>query len=112
MRITFVIFLPECTLCKIQYVGKAETPFNIQLNKYRKDANSNNPEAIPASVDFKQTGKNFSKHTKFTLIEQIDNTINTNLDTIKLRLERREDFWILKLDTLKLKGLNQEANNV
>ena len=29
----------EGTLCKIQYVGKAETPFNIQLNNHRKDAN-------------------------------------------------------------------------
>ena len=25
----FVIYLMECTLCKIQYVGKVETPFNI-----------------------------------------------------------------------------------
>ena len=29
----------EGTLCKIQYVGKAETPFNIRLNNHRKDAN-------------------------------------------------------------------------
>ena len=30
----------------------------------------------------------------------------------KIRLKRREDFWILKLDTLTSKGLNQELNNV
>ena len=38
----------ECTFCKIQDVGKAETPFNIRLKNHRKDAN--NPKAIPAST--------------------------------------------------------------
>ena len=61
----------ECTLCKIQYVGKAETPFNTILNNHRKDVNGNNPKAIPASIHFKQPGDNFNKHAKFTRIEQI-----------------------------------------
>ena len=108
---SFVIYLIECTLCKIQYVGKAETPFNIQLNNHKKDANSNNTKAIPASIHFKQPGHNFNKHVKFTLIEQINNTINTDIDTIKIRLKRREDFCILKLDTLTLIGLNEELDN-
>ena len=88
-----------CTICKIQYIGKAETPFNIRLNNHRKDANGNNPKAIPASIHFEQPGPNFNKHAKFTLIEQINNTINTDINIIKRRLKRREDFWILKLDT-------------
>ena len=79
----------QCTLCKIQYVGKQEIPFNIRLNNYRKDANGNNRKAIPASIDFKQRGHIFSKHAKFTLIEQINNTINTDLDTIKITLAKR-----------------------
>ena len=33
---SFVIYLMECTLRKIQYVGKAETPFNIRLNNHLK----------------------------------------------------------------------------
>ena len=33
----YVIYLLECTKCKIQYVGKAETEFNIRLNNHRKD---------------------------------------------------------------------------
>ena len=82
----------ECTLCKIQYVGKTETPFNIRLNNHRKDANGNNPKAIPASIHFKQPGHNFNKQTKFTLIEQINNTINTDIDKIKIKLKRREEF--------------------
>ena len=79
----------ECTLCKIQYAGKAKTPFNIQSNIHRKDANDNNPKAIPASIHFKKPGHHFNKHAKFTLIQQINNKINTHIDTIKTRLKIR-----------------------
>ena len=34
---SFVIYLRECYICNIQSVGKSETPFNIRLNKQRKD---------------------------------------------------------------------------
>ena len=49
----YVIYLMECILCKIQYVGKFETPFNLTLNNHRKDVN--NPTAIPACNHFKKT---------------------------------------------------------
>ena len=32
----YVIYLLECILCKMQYVGKAETAFNLRLNSHRK----------------------------------------------------------------------------
>ena len=105
-KCSFMIYLMECTLCKIQYVGKAEKPFNIRLNKHRKDANSNNPKAIPVSIHFKQAGHNFSKQATLTLTEQLNNTINTDIDTIKIRLKRGEDFSMLKPDALTPKGLN------
>ena len=101
----------ECNLCKIQYVGKAETPFNVRLNNHQKDANGNSPKAIPASIHFKQPGHNFNKHAKFTLIEQINSTINTDIDTKKTGLKRRENFWILKLDILTSRELNPELSN-
>ena len=50
----------ECTLRKIQYVGKAETPFNIRLNNHRSDANGNNLKAIPASIHVKQPCHNLT----------------------------------------------------
>ena len=52
------------------------------------------------------------KHVKFTLIEQLTEISNVSKDTLRLRLKRREDFWIIKLETLAPKGLNQELNNV
>ena len=35
---SLVIYLKECILCNKQYVGKAETNFNVRLNNHRKDA--------------------------------------------------------------------------
>ena len=106
----YVIYLMECILCKIQHVGKSETPFNLRLNNHRKDVN--NPKAIPACNHFKMHGHNFMKHVKFTLIEQLTEISNINKDTLKLWLKRREDFWVIKLETLTPKGLNQELSNV
>ena len=33
----YVIYLLECIMCKIRYVGKSETSFNIRLNNHSKD---------------------------------------------------------------------------
>ena len=59
----------ECTKCKIQYVGKAESEFNIRLSNHRKDVWK--PDAIPASRHFSGKNHNFNTHAKFILIEQI-----------------------------------------
>ena len=109
---SFVIYPMECTFHKIQYVEKSEIPFNIRLNKHRKDGNDNNPKAILASIPCKQFCHNLNKHARFSLTEQINNIINSDIDTIKIRLIRRQDFWILRLDTLTLEGLNHELHNV
>ena len=98
----------ECALCKIQYVGKAETAFNIRLNNHRKDVN--NPKSIPADFHFRKTGHSFNLHAKFTLIKQLSNIQTTDKETLKFRLKCREDFWIQKFETLTPKMLNQEPN--
>ena len=69
----------ECNLCKIQYVGKEEAPFNIRINNHRKYANGSNSKAISAFIHFKQSGHNFSKRAKFILIEQINNKIDIDI---------------------------------
>ena len=50
----YVIYFLRCTKYKIQYVGKAETEFNIRLNNHQKDVWK--PHAILASRIF--LGKN------------------------------------------------------
>ena len=45
-------------------------------------------------------------------MEQLTEISHVSKDTLRLRLKRREDFWIIKLETLAPKGVNQELNNV
>ena len=95
-------------MCKIQYVGKSETSFNIRLSNHRKDIKKLN--AIEVSKHLNSIEHSFSKHGKFIIFEQLRN-INTNTtETPKLRLKERENFWIKKLKTLTPQGLNQELN--
>ena len=71
----------ECILCKIQYVGKSETPFNLRLNNHRKDVY--NPKAIPVCNHFKIHGHN----AKFTLIKQLTEISNVSKDILRLWLK-------------------------
>ena len=79
-----------------------ETPSNLKLNNHR---------TIPACNNFRIHGHNFMKHAKLTLIEKLTEISNVSKDTVRLRQKRQEDFWIIKLETLAPKGLNQELNN-
>ena len=102
----YVIYLPECTMCKIQYVGISETLFNIRLNNHRKDIKKQN--ATEAFKNFNNNEHAFSEHGKFIRIEQLRNINTTPTETLKLRLKERGNFWIKKLKTLTPYGLNQE----
>ena len=99
----------ECASRKVQYVGKAETDFNIRLNNHRKDVS--NPKSIHADFHFRKLVQSFNLHVKLTLIEQLSNIYTTDKHTLKFQLKCREDFCIQKLETLTPKGLNQESNN-
>ena len=88
-----VIYLMECTLCNKQYVGKAETAFNIRLNNHRKDTKNSN--AILACRHFQKQGHNFNSHAKFIIIDRQVNT-SSSKDILRERLIQRENFWIQK----------------
>ena len=51
------------------------------------------------------------KHGKSALIEQLMQISNVSKDTLRLRLKRWEEFWVIKLKALAPKGLNQELNH-
>ena len=67
----YIIYLLECIMFKIQYVGKSETSFNIRLTNHRKDTKK--PNAIEAWNHFINNGHTSSKHGKFITIEQLRN---------------------------------------
>ena len=61
----------ECISCKMQYVGKAETAFNLRLNNHRKDTKKPNP--ILAWKHFQKQEHIFTKHAKFIIIDELVN---------------------------------------
>ena len=79
----------ECVFCNKQYVGKAETSFNISLNNHRKDVKK--ADAIMACKHFQQESNNFNKHAKFTIIDQLKNTSKSK-ETLTKRLIENESF--------------------
>ena len=105
----WIIYLLECRLCPtIQYVGKSESPANIRINKHRDDCKT--PYSIDIDQHFRKLGHDFNKHATFTFIEQLKHTDRPKLEKRKI-LEKREDFWIMKLETLKPRGLNAKLNH-
>ena len=59
----------ECILCNKQYVGKAETSFNITLNNHRKDGEK--ADRIMACKPLQEENHSLNKHGKFTIIYQL-----------------------------------------
>ena len=104
-----VIYLIECSLCNFKpYIGKSETASNLRTNNHRSDCNK--ADSIAVDQHFSTNSHNFTKHAKITLIEKVENTSHMTEEEITTTLERREDFWMMKLNTLKPDGFNQEFN--
>ena len=65
----------DCKICRIQYIGKSETKFNIRLDNHRKDVNRQN--APKADEYFTLPNHKLNQPVRFTLIEQLE---NVNID--------------------------------
>ena len=98
----------ECCLCKkSQYVGKSEYSLNLRISTHRNDVwRTDGP---PWDNHIQMPGHNFNPHAKFTIIEEVYNKSLSKLKTRSL-LEQREDFRILKFETLSPQGLNISLN--
>ena len=55
-------------LFKQQYIGKAETSFNLRLNNHRDDGKNPHPKTIPVCKHFQ--GKNPAKFNKISINTQ------------------------------------------
>ena len=103
-----LIYLLQCRICQLQYVGKSETPFNIRLSNLGKDAKLQ--ASILSWKHFNNQNHNFQQHAEFTLIEQIKK--QRTAEETRILLKRRANFWVLKQKTLYPDGLDQELNNI
>ena len=82
----YVIYLMECTLCKIQYVGKAETSFNVRLNNLREDTKKPN-----SFLHFQKQGHSFNQHARFIIIDKLVNLYESK-EALREMLVIRENF--------------------
>ena len=70
----------DCSKCHKQYVGKAQTAFNLRLNNHRKDVRRT--DAIRADRHFNCPDHEFNRDAKFTVIEEL----KTQIPLIKRKL--------------------------
>ena len=91
-----------------QYVGKLETQgTNRRVNKHRNDVRK--PDSIAIDRHFDQPNHDFNRDFRIIVIEEVS-SINMTKEQTRNLLLKREDFWIVKLDTLHPRGFNEKLN--
>ena len=94
-------------LRKITICWKIRIQLKLNNKKHRNDVwRTDGP---PCDRLFEISDHNFNAHAKFTIIEQANNKSLSESKICSLS-ENRENFWILKLQTLSPQGLNIPLN--
>ena len=104
---TFVIYTIECRICRLQYVGKSETAFNLRLNNHRNHI-KRGVNSCELSEHFLHNSRShdFGEDVTITIIEQIEQS-NMTIERNKEILRARKIFWQSRLKTLQPNGLNK-----
>ena len=99
-----LIYLVKCHICHLQYLGKSETAFNLQLKGNRKYSTAKKPLLL--CKHFKA-----SNQTKKLNLYKKNNETSYN-KTVTTYSKKREHFWILKLKTFSPDRFHQKLNNI
>ena len=106
---SWIIYIIECNICKLQYIGKSETAFNLRLNNHRNNIKKgvSSCELTEHFLHNKRT-HDFDNNATITIIEQIR---KDHLETDKKKevLREREIFWQRKLNSIQPYGLNKRT---
>ena len=104
---SWVIYIIECNICNLQYIGKSETAFNACLSNHRNHIKKgiSSCQLTEHFLHNKRT-HNFDNNVIITIIEQIrkDNISNEQKKDL---LRHREIFWQKKLNSMQPNGLNK-----
>ena len=95
-RTTDVIYLIQCSLCGLQYVGQTNNPLHTRFQQHMRDVKLKDLNK-PVALHFNSPGHH-QKHARVTALDQ-STALNTRL--------RLEDAWITCLGTHQPAGLNQ-----
>lgn len=105
----WVVYLCECRVHKLQYVGKSETPLNIRMNNNRSHLKKNIMKCELVRHFRESSNCDFEKDLRIMPIEQLrmhsDET--RGVEVKKKTLRERETFWQWKLHTLYPRGMNK-----
>jgi len=95
-----IIYLLECAICGLQYMGEIKQQLNKRLIGHRSDANCK-PD-LPLSIHLRSTDHydSFSK-LKVTIIDH-------NLKWDDKSRQERESFWIRKFKALSPNVINEK----
>ena len=106
---SWIIYIIECNICKLQYIGKSETAFNLRLNNHRNHIKKgvSSCELTEHFLHNKRT-HDFNNNVTITIIEQIR---KDHLETDKKKevLREREIFWQRTLNSFQPYGLNKRT---
>ena len=97
-----VVYLAQCKVCGIQYVGSASTKFRLRFNNYksayRKDSSGQPVPQTFFHAHFAQDDHHGMEDWEFILIDKAE-----NVDSLR----RKEAFWQNTLNTFQPLGLNE-----
>ena len=95
-----VVYLLECCICGVQYVGSTRTPFRIRFNNYKACSRK---FSLGASVPQAEFFRHFSGEGHHGFLQDISVKI---IDRLTGGDRIRESFWQYRLDSFTPKGLN------
>jgi len=103
---SWVIYIIDCNICKLQYIGKSKTTFNLRLNNHHIKKGISSCELTEHFLHNKWT-HNLDNNVIITIIEQLrkDNISNEQKKDL---LRHREIFWQKKLNSMQPNGLTKQ----
>ena len=96
-----VIYILECSVCGLQYVGESKQPFHKRLNGHRSDI-SKKP-LLPVSQHFRQSDHKLDDFNRMKIL-----VIEQNIHWSDAQRQVRESFWIKELNVHHPNGINKK----
>ena len=96
-----VIYILECSVCGLQYVGDSKQPFHKRLNGHRSDLTKK--PFLPVSQYSRRSDHSLEDFNRMKIL-----IIEQNCLWSGFQRENRERFWIKELRVLHPDGINRK----
>jgi hypothetical protein len=96
-----IIYILECSVCGLQYVGESKQPFHKCLNGHRSDLTKKS--FLPVSQHFGLSDHSLEDFNRMNIL-----VIEQNCLCNDFQRENRERFWIKELRVLHPDGINRK----